>query len=100
MTMTVEEQRDRLLAALEKIERWEMPPCNHTMDDGRPMSFALAYGSQGEKEHIRKIAHFALADCEEKPVYSEIPIPRDCPNHPGVKPASPDTNLCGTCLLG
>lgn len=23
-----------------------------------------------------------------------------CPNHPWVKPASQDTHLCGTCLLG
>lgn len=58
---------DRLLiAALRTIERWDwFPDTNRTWDDGTPMSYSAAYGSNGERDYMRKIARDALAALSE-----------------------------------
>lgn len=56
-----------LEAALKRIEAWQMPETGKfwTNPDGsasdRPMSYAAAYGSNGERDHIRSIARAALS---------------------------------------
>ena len=66
------EQRERLLAALAKIEKWfgEFPPTGRTWENSngtpsdRPMSYAACYGSNGERDFMRGIARSAIADAE------------------------------------
>lgn len=66
------EQRERLLAALAKIEKWfgEFPPTGRTWENSngtpsdRPMSYAACYGSNGERDFMRGIARAAIADAE------------------------------------
>ena len=57
-----------LVAALEKIERWfgEFPPTGQTWDDGTPMSYAAAYGSNGERDYMRGVARAALEEAKGK----------------------------------
>jgi hypothetical protein len=52
---------DELRAALARIERWELPPSGRTWDDGSPMSFGAAWGSNGERDFMRGIARAALS---------------------------------------
>lgn len=57
---------EALEEALRSIEAWEMPDTGKfwTNQDGstsdRPMSYAAAYGSNGERDHIKSIARAAL----------------------------------------
>lgn len=58
------DERDRLRAALERIERWfgEFPPTGRTWsDDGESMSYGAAFGSNGERDYMRAVARAALA---------------------------------------
>lgn len=50
-------------AALGKIERWqgEFPNTGRTWDDGSTMSYAACYGSNGERDYMRKVAREGLA---------------------------------------
>ena len=50
------------LAALNKIQNWEMPETGRFWDNDptRPMSYAACYGSNGERDFIRSIARQAL----------------------------------------
>lgn len=50
----------RLEEALGKIERWEMPNTNQFHSDGTPVRYGILYGSNGERDVIRKIARIAL----------------------------------------
>jgi hypothetical protein len=58
-----EAERDRLRKALERIERWfgEFPDTGERWNDGTPMSYAAAYGSNGERDYMRGIARAALS---------------------------------------
>ena len=48
--------------ALEKVERWfgEFPDTGRKWDDGAPMSYSAVYGSNGERDYMRRIARAAL----------------------------------------
>lgn len=52
-----------LREALEKIERWELPPSGRYWDKERkdPMPYSAAFGSHGEREVIQGYAREALA---------------------------------------
>lgn len=52
-----------LRAALERIARWhgEFPAPDSKWDDGTPMSYGAAYGSNGERDYMRQVALDALA---------------------------------------
>ena len=54
--------RARLIEALRIIEKWELPPSGRNWDDGRPMSFGAAFGSNGERDYMRSLASVALDD--------------------------------------
>ena len=56
----LQQERDTLRQALEKIARWfgEFPPT--TDREGRPSTFAAEYGSNGERDYMRQIALDAL----------------------------------------
>lgn len=49
--------------ALERIERWfgEFPPTADKWPDGSAVSYGAAYGSNGERDYMRKVAREALA---------------------------------------
>jgi len=49
-------------AALRRIERWfgEFPPSGRHYDDGTEMSYGAAFGSNGERDFMRKVARDAL----------------------------------------
>jgi hypothetical protein len=53
-------EKDR---ALGRIWKWfdEFPVTGRTWDDGSPMSYGACYGSNGERDYMRQIAHAALA---------------------------------------
>lgn len=51
----------RLREALERIEAWEMPATGLSHDDGHPKSYGWCYGSNGERDVIRKLAADALS---------------------------------------
>jgi len=61
---------ERMRAALEKIERWfgEFPATGRTWDDGSPMSYGAAYGSNGERDYMRGVARAALADAPKSAI--------------------------------
>ncbi len=52
-----------LFVALERIERWfnEFPPSGRKWQDGSPMSYGAAFGSNGERDFMRKVARDAVA---------------------------------------
>lgn len=52
-----------LVEALEQIERWDGFPCTgETWEgSGRPVSYAVAFGSIGERDFMRAVARKALA---------------------------------------
>jgi hypothetical protein len=63
---TVERIRaeQQLREALEFIERWShesFPRTGRTWEDGSPMSYSAAFGSNGERDYMRGIARTALA---------------------------------------
>lgn len=51
-----------LLQALQKIASWDMPITGQFWDDEKkePMSYAAAYGSNGERDFIKSIAIKAI----------------------------------------
>jgi hypothetical protein len=49
-----------LEAALFKIEDWQLPKSEQTWPDGTPMSYGAAFGSNGERNWARTVAHEAL----------------------------------------
>lgn len=57
---------ERLREVLRKIEKWhgEFPPTGRFWDkDGNePMSYAAAFGSNGERDYMREIARTALQE--------------------------------------
>lgn len=54
---------NHLVNALQKIARWhdEFPATGKTWDDGTPMSYGAANGSNGERDYMRQVALDALA---------------------------------------
>jgi hypothetical protein len=56
-------------AALEQIARWDgFPRSGMFWESGHEMSYGAAYGSNGEREFMRNVAHTALAKARgEKP---------------------------------
>lgn len=58
------EREMQLEAALEKVARWhgEFPATGKFFDaeETRPMSYAAAYGSNGERDYMRRVAQQAL----------------------------------------
>ncbi len=51
----------RLVEALLAIERWgPFPPSGRKWEDGKPMSYGTAFGSNGERDYMREIARVAL----------------------------------------
>jgi hypothetical protein len=48
-------------SALKKIAKWhgEFPPSGQKYPTGEEMSFGAAYGSNGERDHMRQVAQFA-----------------------------------------
>lgn len=64
-----EAERERLRAALQRIERWfgEFPETGRFWDEPKntqPMSYSACYGSNGERDYMREVARTAL---ENKP---------------------------------
>jgi len=53
---------EALREALRRIEQWEMPETGRVWDDGTPMSYSAAFGSNGERDVIRGIARAALTE--------------------------------------
>jgi hypothetical protein len=47
-------------AALQAIVEWKLPPSGQTHEDGSPMSFSYAYGSNGEQRYFQNLAQAAL----------------------------------------
>ena len=58
------DENQRLRSVLERIKRWhgEFPPTGQIWPDGsgEMMSYAACYGSNGERDFMRKIASDAL----------------------------------------
>jgi hypothetical protein len=56
------ERAKELEEALEKIARWigEFPETGDKWDDGTPVSYGAAFGSNGERDYMRTIASDAL----------------------------------------
>ena len=52
-----------MLATLQRIERWfgEFPDTGKTYPSGRPISYATCYGSNGERDFMRRLAREAIA---------------------------------------
>lgn len=50
-----------LAAALVHICEWSLPDTGRKWGDGSPMSYGACYGSNGERDYMRKIAATALA---------------------------------------
>lgn len=48
--------------ALNRITKWntELPPSGRYWEDGSPMSYGAAFGSNGERDYFRKLAITAL----------------------------------------
>jgi hypothetical protein len=69
-------ERPKLLAKLERyekalarIEKWlgEFPETGKLWDNGAPMSYSAAYGSNGERDYMRSVARAALQPEQETP---------------------------------
>lgn len=61
------EERDRLREALERIESWDLPMADLKvgLEPMRKVPFAVAFGSNGEREYIRDIARAALNQSDQ-----------------------------------
>jgi hypothetical protein len=55
--------REAIREKIARIERWfdEFPETGKTWNDGTPMSYGAAYGSNGERDYMRAIAREALS---------------------------------------
>jgi hypothetical protein len=53
--------------ALEIIAGWELPASGQTWDDGSPMSYGAAFGSNGERDYMRQVASDALQALARQP---------------------------------
>lgn len=55
-------REQRLEEALKRIVKWEFPPTGRYWDEEKtmPMSYQAAFGSNGERDFMRKIASDAL----------------------------------------
>ena len=55
---------EKLAEALARIERWvgEFPDTGEYWDDGSPVSYGAAYGSNGQRDFMRGLARAALAE--------------------------------------
>lgn len=51
---------EELEAALLTVEKWTLPVTGKTWDDGSPMSYAACYGSNGERDYMRRVARNAV----------------------------------------
>lgn len=53
----------RYRAALKRIAKWfdEFPPTGRKWNDGTEMSYSAAFGSNGERDYMRKVASDALS---------------------------------------
>lgn len=49
-----------LIAALKKIADWELPDSGRTWEDGSPMSYSAAFGTNGERDYIKSVARSAI----------------------------------------
>lgn len=45
-----------LEAALEQVKNWEFPPSDRFFEDGTEMSYSAAFGSNGVRDYMRKVA--------------------------------------------
>lgn len=62
MSTPISSNERTLRAALERIARWhgEFPATGRTWPGGDPMSYAAAFGSNGERDFMRQVAREAL----------------------------------------
>lgn len=75
--LRLREQTARMSRALEKIEAWQdFPATGRTWESGQPMSYATAYGSNGERDYMRGVARDALeaVSAMEKKTYGHTII--------------------------
>jgi hypothetical protein len=63
----LEAENQRYRATLERIERWQFPATGKFHEDGTPKRWAYCYGSNGERDYMRRIAREALAATEAAP---------------------------------
>lgn len=66
-----------LRAALERIAKWhgEFPATGRKWDDGTPMSYYAAYGSNGERDYMRKVASDAITAAATLPAEQGVVVP-------------------------
>ena len=59
---------ERAENALQKIAKWfdEFPATGQAWPSGEPMSYGACYGSNGERDYMRKVAQNALTALDEK----------------------------------
>lgn len=50
----------KLEQALLTVERWQLPPTGKFWEDGSPTSYAVEYGSKGERDYMRRVAQDAV----------------------------------------
>jgi len=60
------EKAHRMKKALVKIRKWygEFPRSQRYFEDGREMSYGSAFGSNGERDYMRRVADNALNNYE------------------------------------
>jgi hypothetical protein len=56
----LEEMNSELIQFAKKVADWELPKTGLKWDDGAPMSYGAAYGSNGERDFFRNIAEQLL----------------------------------------
>lgn len=54
------EANNALMIALHKVADWRLPGSNRTWDDGTPMSYGAAFGSNGERDYMQAVAMEAI----------------------------------------
>ncbi len=61
-------ENGRMRKALHRINRWfgEFPESGQTWADGSPMSYGIAFGSNGERDFMRNVARNALLGVDEE----------------------------------
>jgi hypothetical protein len=61
----IEQENEILRNALLIVWQWNFPPSGVTWDDGTPMSYGIAFGSNGERDYMRAVARTALQNAED-----------------------------------